>query len=141
MNILSLSNLKQYFAGAGLTVGIIILTLQGVEIISSYINLEANTVFDTIIFVIKIMPHIIGGYLSGYLVTKNIKGDHLIIGLTTAVLTYIIEMFYFAILGNKTLSDTWILGSLIISNIAGAFRARTTILKQNFSNEKNEETK
>jgi hypothetical protein len=134
---LSLSNLKQYFAGAGLALGIIILTLQGIEIISLYINSEENTV----IFVLKIMPHVIGGYLAGYLVTKNIKGDHLIIGLTTAVLTYIIEMFYFAMLSDKTLSDTWILGSLIISNIAGAFRARTTIIKQNLSNEENKVTK
>lgn len=131
---MSLRNLKQYFAGSALAVGIIILTLLGVEIISAIINPEPYSVLDTVIFFLKIMPHIVGGYLAGYLVTKKITGDHIIIGLTTAVLTYIIEVFYFAILGNRTLSDMWILGSLVISNIAGSFRAKTKSTKHKLSN-------
>ncbi|MBM3291478.1 hypothetical protein FJY84_02240 [Candidatus Bathyarchaeota archaeon] len=137
---MSLHNLKQYFAGSALSVGIIILSLLGVEIITIFVNPEPYSIFDTVFFLLKILPHIVGGYLAGYLVTKKIAGDHIIIGITTAVLTYIIEVFYFAILGNKTLSDIWIMGVLVISNVAGSFRAKTQFNKQNPSQKEIVET-
>ena len=123
-------NLRNYTAGAGLCFGIVLLTFQIANFILTGKTAQELEAINNILTGVFMGIHILGGFFGSYLVTRRVFEDHYQVGIVTVVLAYVFESIYFIIFGNRWLPDIWVIISLIIGGVIGAYLAKSQRIKE-----------
>jgi hypothetical protein len=116
--------LKEYLAGATISVGFILLAILILTNIYPFFNSSDPTIQEPVFLVLYIAIHIIGGTLGGYLVGMRNIERAIWTAMHTGAATYIIESVSFYLLRWSIAGDLWSLISLILGGVIGGMVAR-----------------
>lgn len=116
--------LKEYLAGASISVGFILVAILILTNIYPYISSADPAIQEPVFLVLYISIHLVGGSLGGYLAgIKNIERA-IWTAAHTGAATYIIESVSFFLLRWSIAGDLWSLISLLIGSVIGGLTAR-----------------
>lgn len=107
-----------YIAGASLAFGTVILTFQIIGMFYASSDTKVG-LGNPVIFAAYLLPHIMGGTLAAYLVTRRRNSEILRAGIITVIVAYALESIYYLIFGN-VLSDIWSLIGLLAGGFLGS---------------------
>lgn len=126
----TLQSFQEYFAGASLAFGLVLLTFQAIGLYYSWSGQGGTYPPGDWFVTLYLGMHILSGLLGGFLVARRSRDRAIQVGGMTGVLAYIIEAIYFLIFGGRIVGDLWTLASIVGGGIAGGLyaekRRRTT---------------
>jgi uncharacterized protein YneF (UPF0154 family) len=126
--------LKEYFEGASISVGFVLLSITILANIYPYINSSDLGIQEPVFLILYIAIHLVGGSLGGYLIgIRNIRKTiwHAV---HTSALTYIIESISFFLLRWSIAGDLWALISLMVGGVIGGIFAKRKQLLNKMGN-------
>lgn len=112
--------IMEYVAGASLAFGFVVLFHEGLGVFYSWVGADLETVSGELLFVLFTTIHIIGGFMSGYLVCRRSEEKALRAGVITAILSYVIEFVYNIIFVGSFGGNLLALISLLVGSVSGA---------------------
>jgi uncharacterized protein YneF (UPF0154 family) len=116
--------LKEYLAGASISVGFILLAIIILTKIYPYINLSDPAIQEPVFLILYIVIHLVGGSIGGYLVGIRYIERAIWNAAHTGAATYIIESVSFYLLRWGIAGDLWSLISLLVGGVIGGMIAR-----------------
>lgn len=116
---------REYMAGASLAFGLVLITLQLLNVYYDYrgVGLEGLAGYADEFFTLFLALHIAGGALGGYLVGRRREEKPLQAGLVTAVIAYMIEYLYYIIFERAFPGSLWALFGFVGGGVVGALFA------------------
>lgn len=114
---------KEYFAGASLAFGTIVITLQIIGTYYGYSGVDPQASIPQPLINIIMAVHALAGALGGYLVARRSEENALRAGGVTSILAYVIVSIYNLIFG-QVIGNIWVLVNLVVGGVIGALFAQ-----------------
>jgi len=120
---------KNYFAGAAISFGIILIAMQIIAIYFAGLSEEQAISLDYLRFALFLAVNFIGGAVGSFLVVRRVGDNFIQVGLVTAICSYIPEAAYFLLFGEGS-SDMLVIVSLLIGGVVGSLFAKADTEKR-----------
>jgi hypothetical protein len=114
---------KNYFAGAAISFGIMLIAMQIVALYFAGMSEEQAMSLYYLRFALMLAVNFLGGAVGSFLVARRVGSNYLQVGIITAICSYILESIYFILFGEGS-SDMLVIVSLVLGGVVGSLFAK-----------------
>jgi hypothetical protein len=114
---------KNYFAGAAISFGIVLIAMQIIALYFAGMSEEQAMSLYYLRFALLSAVNFLGGAVGSFLVARRVGGNYLQVGIITAICSYILESIYFILFGEGS-SDMLVIVSLVLGGVIGSLFAK-----------------